>query len=126
MDIPAPIPSHQSPTFEERGVSVPFTTPALAGARVRRDLRHGLVLLVPNPSGARGMYVAPWSGVRDMCNPTLHDGLLHDGLLHDAIAAAKAEPISPSMVRAAARRIAAEGAAGRGCRREGGGNRLVA
>jgi len=89
-------------------------------------LRHGLVLLVPNPSGARGMYVAPWSGVRDMCNPTLHDGLLHDGLLHDAIAAAKAEPISPSMVRAAARRIAAEGAAGRGCRREGGGNRLVA
>lgn len=111
MDIPAPIPSHQSPTFEERGVSVPFTTPALAGARVRRDLRHGLVLLVPNPSGARGMYVAPWSGVRDMCNPTLHDGLLHD-----AIAGAKAEPISPSMVRVAARRIAAEGAAGRAAR----------
>ena len=59
MDLPTPIPSHQSATFGERGVSVPFTTPALAGARVRRDARHGLALLVPNPSGGRGIYVLP-------------------------------------------------------------------
>ncbi len=108
MDLPTPIPSHQSATFQERGVSVPFTTPALAGARVRRDARHGLALLVPNPSGGRGIYVLPWSGVRDMCHPTLHDGMLHD-----TIAAAKGEPVSPSVVRAAARRVAADGAAGR-------------
>ena len=108
MDLPTPIPSHQSATFGERGVSVPFTTPALAGARVRRDVRHGLALLVPNPSGGRGIYVLPWSGVRDMCQPTLHDGMLHD-----AIAASKGEPVSPAVVRAAARRVAGEGAAGR-------------
>lgn len=108
MDLPTPIPSHQSATFGERGVSVPFTTPALAGARVRRDARHGLALLVPNPSGGRGIYVLPWSGVRDMCQPTLHDGMLHD-----AIAASKSEPVAPSVVRAAARRVAADGAAGR-------------
>lgn len=108
MDLPTPIPSHQSATFQERGVSVPFTTPALAGARVRRDARHGLALLVPNPSGGRGIYVLPWSGVRDMCHPTLHDGMLHD-----AIAASKAASVSPGVVRAAARRVAGDGAAGR-------------
>ncbi len=108
MDIPAPIPSHQSATFWERGVSVPFTTPALAGARVRHDARHGLVLLVPNPSGGRGIYVVPWSGLRDMCNPTLHDGMLHDAVL-----ASKGGPITPGVIRAAGRRVAAAGAAGR-------------
>lgn len=108
MDIPAPIPSHQSATFQERGVSVPFTTPALAGARVRHDARHGLVLLVPNPSSGRGIYVVPWSGLRDMCNPTLHDGILHD-----AVAASQAGSITPGVIRAAARQVAAAGAAGR-------------
>ncbi len=108
MDIPAPIPLHQSATFWERGVSVPFTTPALAGARVRHDARHELVLLVPNPSGGRGIYVVPWSGLRDMCNPTLHDGMLHDAIL-----ASKAGSITPGVIRAAARRVAATGAAGR-------------
>jgi len=108
MDLPTPIPSHQSATFGERGVSVPFTTPALAGARVRRDARHGLALLVPNPSGGRGIYVLPWSGVRDMCHPTLHDGMLHD-----VIAASRDDPVSPAVVRMAARRVAGDGAAGR-------------
>lgn len=108
MDIPAPIPSHQSATFWERGVSVPFTTPALAGARVRYDARHGLVLLVPNPSGGRGIYVVPWSGLRDMCSPTLHDAMLHD-----AIAGSKDKVITPGVIRAAARRVAVAGAAGR-------------
>lgn len=109
MDISAPIPSHQSATFWERGVSVPFTTPALTGARVRYDVRHGLVLLVPNPSGGRGIYVVPWSGLRDMCSPTLHDGMLHDAVA----AAAKGGPITPGTIRTAARQVAAAGAAGR-------------
>jgi len=108
MDLPAPIPPQQSATFEERGASVPFTTPALAGARLRRDARHGLVLIVPNPSGGRGVYVLPWAGVRDMCHPTLHDGMLHD-----YISVSKGGLVTPGMVRAAARRVATEGAAGR-------------
>ncbi len=108
MDLPSPVAPHQSATFEERGVSLPFTTPALAGARVRRDRRHGLVLVVPNPAGGRGVYVLPWSGVRDMCHPTLHDTMLHDH-----ISGSRGKPITPSTVRAAARRVATDGAAGR-------------
>ena len=108
MDLPSPIAPHQSATFEERGVCVPFTTPALAGARVRRDTRHGLVLVVPNPAGGRGVYVLPWSGVRDMCHPTLHDSMLHD-----QISASRGKPVTPNTVRAAARRVATDGAAGR-------------
>jgi hypothetical protein len=108
MDLPSPIAPHQFATFEERGVSVPFTTPTLAGARVRRDPRHGLVLVVPNPAGGRGVYVLPWSGVRDMCQPTLHDNMLYEQISHR-----KDRPISPGTVRASARRVAAEGAAGR-------------
>jgi len=108
MDLPSPIAPHQSATFVERGVSVPFTTPALAGARVRCDQRHGLVLVVPNPAGGRGVYVLPWSGVRDMCHPTLHDNMLHE-----QISLPKGQAVTPATVRAAARRVATEGAAGR-------------
>lgn len=108
MDLPAPTPTHQAITFEERGVSAPFTTPTLAGARVRRDGRHSLVLVVPNPAGGRGVYVLPWHGVRDMCQPTLHDNMLHD-----AIAQSADRVIAPPTVRDAARRVAVEGAAGR-------------
>ena len=108
MNISASIASYQSATFQERGVSVPFTTPTLAGARVRQDARHGLVLLVPNPSGGRGIYVVPWFGLRDMCSPTLHDGMLFEALI-----ASRGGPITPRVVRAAARRVAAAGAAGR-------------
>lgn len=106
MDLPAPTPPHQSATFAERGVSVPFTTPTLAGARVRMDTRHRLVLVVPNPSGRRGVYVLPWIGVRDMCCPTLHDGMLHDYICMGGA-------ITPASVRSAARRVALDGAAGR-------------
>ena len=108
MDLPAPTALHQSATFEERGVSVPFTTPALAGARVRRDERHGLVLIVPNPAGGRGVYVLSWSGIHDMCQPTLHDTMLHG-----QISTCGGKPISPGTVRAAARKVAIDGAAGR-------------
>ncbi len=108
MDLPSPVASHRSATFEERGASVPFTTPALAGARVRRDARHGLVLVVSNPAGGRSVYVLPWSAVRDMCHPTLHDGMLYDHL-----SASRGKPITPGTVRIAARRVATDGAAGR-------------
>lgn len=89
-------------------MSTPFTTPVLAGARLRRDARHGLVLVVPNPSGGRGVYVLPWNGVRNMCQPTLHDGMLHD-----TIASTTGTAVTPASVRAAARRVALDGAAGR-------------
>jgi len=108
MDLSLPVAPHQFATFEERGVSTPFTTPVLAGARVRRDPRHGLVLVVPNPAGGHSVYILPWSGVRDMCHPTLHDKMLHELILLP-----RPNAITPATVRAAARRVAIEGAAGR-------------
>ena len=105
----AAIPLYQPSTFAERGVSVPFTTQALQGARARIDPRLGLELVVPNPAGGRGVYVLAWSGVREICHPTVHDVYLHDLL-------APADSVTPPSVRAAARTVCLEGAAGRPAR----------
>ena len=101
----ATVPVHQPATFLERGVHLPSTTPLLAGTRVRRG-EQGLEFVVPNPAGGRGLYILEWSGVQDLTHPTLHDVLLHDALR-------KAWPIAPQTVRAAARQVALDGAAGR-------------
>ena len=105
----AAIPLYQPGTFAERGVSVPFTTQALLGARARIDPRRGLELVVPNPAGGRGVYVLAWAGVREICHPTVHDTHLHNLV-------APAESVTPQSVRAAARDIALQGSAGRPAR----------
>jgi hypothetical protein len=67
---------HHPATFASRGVAVSFTTPKLAGVRVRGSGRAGIELVVPNPSGGRGIYILNWPGVRALCNPTLYDTML--------------------------------------------------
>ena len=47
-------------TFEERGVAVSFTTPALAYARIRKDYRDRLEVVLPNIGDAKGTFVIPW------------------------------------------------------------------
>ena len=69
-------------TFEERGTIVPFTTPELAQARVRRDARGQLELLVAGFSGGRGIYVFPWYQVPEILRLTLHDQALHAEISH--------------------------------------------
>jgi hypothetical protein len=97
-------------TFLERGVTLPLTTPQLLGARVRPAERRGLELVLPNPSGGDGDYVLPWAALSDFCSPTLHDRALWE--------AVSAIPLlTPSAVREAARRVAAEGYAGRAAAR---------
>lgn len=96
-------------TFLERGVAVPFTTPMLAGARARPMERGGTELIVPNPSGGDGVYVLPWSAVRDLCRPTMHDTQLNELV-------AELPTITPSGIRIAARSIAVDGLAGRPAR----------
>lgn len=98
--------SHKPASFAERGVAVPFTTPRLAGARVRPAERTGTEFLVPNPSGGRGVYVLHWGGVRQLCRPTVHDTLLHQRI-------SRLPVMEPRGVRLTARRLAAEGMAGR-------------
>ncbi len=104
--LPRPIEGWQPASFLERGVAVPFTTPQLAGARLRASERGGLELVVPNISGALGVYILPWEGVPALCSPTLHDRRLTERL-------AAVRRVSPAAVRQAARDVAAEGLAGR-------------
>ena len=98
--------SYQPITFLERGASVPFTTPMLAGTRVRPADRFGLELIVPNPSGGRGDYILPWTGLRSLCRPTVHDMKLTERI-------SALRSVTPATIRTAARQLAAEGLAGR-------------
>lgn len=122
-------------SFLERGVSVPFTTAQLSGARLRRLTRiagslmdeqakgeplggfatmengkPGIEVVVPNPSGGRGVYLMLWSNVGSLCRPTLHDVALCDYLLKQTN---QMLPLTPTMVRKAARDAALRGLAGR-------------
>ena len=107
-------------TFAERGVAVPFTTPALGGARARpRNQGHGgrgatapgarrgsrLELLVPNPSGKEGVYVVEWARIPEFCTPTLFDRDL-------MISVAALPAITPASIRGAVRLAAGGGLAG--------------
>jgi hypothetical protein len=83
---------------------VPFTTPLLAGARVRDGKQ--LELVVPNLSGAKGIHVLQWSNVREFCKPTVHDTVLYRRI-------ATLPQIDPASVRTAGLEIARQGHAGR-------------
>ena len=84
---------------------MPFTTPMLAGARARASERAGIELVMPNPSGAHGVYILHWLGVRALCRPTVHDTMLFRRL-------SECPAIDPAAVRAAARDVALQGHAG--------------
>ena len=96
----------QPSTFAERGVTVPFTTPVIALARLRPSDNGQPEMIVANPSGAEGSYVFPLRSLKDFTTPSMHDRLLVDILL-------ELPAISPSDVRRAARDAARTGAAGR-------------
>jgi len=100
------IPAYKPSSFTERGVAVPFTTPQLAGARIRHADRTGTEFVVPNPSGGRGVYILHWGAVRQLCRPTVHDTLLHQRI-------SRLPVMDPSGVRLTALKLAAEGMAGR-------------
>ena len=107
------IETDQPKTFHERGVSAPFTTPLLAGARLRAaQARIGQVLevVIPNPAGRRGVDIVPWPELGDLCRPTVHDTRLAEALAVRLDLAA----LSPAMVRQTGWEVAAKGYAGRG------------
>ncbi len=93
-------------TFLERGVSIPFTTPFLVGARLRPAARGGQELVVANASGGPGVYITSWEGVQSLCCPTLHDRRLSRKF--DALSVPGPEPL-----RRIALDVAEEGLAGR-------------
>lgn len=106
VQLPKPIMGYFPATFLERGLSLPFTTPQLAGARVRPGERVPLEMLVPNPAGGRGIYIIGWTDIGGLCRPTLHD-------LHLIELVATRQACTPAALRAAAQEVAAEGLAGR-------------
>lgn len=62
--------------------------------------------MLPNPSGARGVYVLDWAGARALCAPTVHDAMLFQRI-------SALTRIDPNTVRIAAREVARGGFAGR-------------
>lgn len=97
-------------TFLDRGVALPFTTPALLGGRIRPGERKAPELVLANPAGVEGVYILPWSGLPDVCTPTLHDRALWGRV-------AQLPMLTPRTVRQATRAVAAEGLAGRAAAR---------
>lgn len=94
-------------SFAALGVSVPFTSPRLLGARIRKDRDgRGLELILVNPAQARGSYVMPWRAMPDVGAPTLFDLRLWERLSH-------LKEIQPTAMRRAALKVASEGMAGR-------------
>ena len=104
--LPPPVNDFLPSTFLERGIAVPFTTPLLAGTRARPGDRVPLELIVPSPSGGRGVYILPWQDISALCRPTLHDARLTATI-------ATVQGVTPSTIRKAARETASLGFAGR-------------
>jgi hypothetical protein len=103
-DLPRLKPYHPM-TFQERGVAVPFTTPLLGGTRARPADKQCVELVIPNPSGGRGVYIMSWVGIMSWCQPTLHDSVFHERI-------ALLKTVTPATIRRVALEIAAEGLAG--------------
>lgn len=132
--------SYRPRSFRERGIAAPFTTPMLQGARLRRlpsalsivgeiallcpsgpagnvssppgRLQDSaLEVIVPNPSGGRGVYILPWTDIGALCRPTMHDTMLGRSLSTPIEGIER--DITPARLRDAARAIALQGLAGR-------------
>ena len=98
-------------TFLEWGVAVPFTTPSLGSGRVRPGRRGRPEILLPNPSGGRGLYVFDLAAAPEVTSLTLHDRLLVERLI-------ELPAPTPSEIRKVAHEVAIDGAAGRRAARE--------
>jgi hypothetical protein len=92
-------------TFEQRGVYVPFTTPILAYARLRRPIGGSLEVLIPGLAGGSETYIIPYKVLPDVLNLLVHDRALHEELLN-------LRKISPGRVRQSANLVAMTGLGG--------------
>lgn len=92
-------------TFEERGTTIPFTTPELAYCRLRRGSRGTLEILVNGFSGGRCTYVFPWTSIPQVVRLSLHDKALHAEISYS-------DATTPDKIRMAAYRVARTGLGG--------------
>jgi len=92
-------------TFEERGTTIPFTTPELAYCRLRRGSRGSLEVLVNGFSGGCCTYVFPWASIPQVVRLSLHDKALHAEISYS-------DATTPDKIRMAAYRVARTGLGG--------------
>ena len=92
-------------TFEERGVAVPFTTPALTMSRIRPDDRESLLLLIPCFGGTETIGILPWRNVPEMVTLSTHDRMLYEEAL-------SGPALTPGAMRTCALKVAETGLAG--------------
>ena len=108
------IQSYRPRSFRDRGVAPPFTTRVLLGARLRQppDMvgGSGLELIVPNPSGGRGVYILPWASVGVLGRPSMHDIVL--GRMLAALVAGGDGLLCPQKLADAVAQVAIQGLAG--------------
>ncbi len=97
--------SLEPPTFQARGVAVPFTAPMLATTRIRPGDRGDIEIVLPNPSGSAGVHITDWPHAAKLSSATMHDAMLFRRITQ------RGTP-DPRTVREAALAIAAEGLAG--------------
>jgi hypothetical protein len=98
-------PNYLPSTFEERGTAVPFTTPLLTQARVRKNERGKLELSVPRFADGPGSLVVPWPSVPEIVRLSGHDQALHEAVAAGNLA-------DPHAIRLAALQVASGGLAG--------------
>ncbi len=105
------IQSYRPRSFRDRGVAPPFTSRLLIGARLRQMPGvAGLEVIVPNPSGGRGVYILPWDTVSVLGRPSMHDVMLGRTLV--AILGRESATLSPRYLADAVEQVAREGLAG--------------
>lgn len=92
-------------TFRERGAAVPFTTPVIAHARIRKIDKGEFEALVPGLSGGRGTYVLPWKNLKDMISMSVYDRQLAKSLKAEAA-------LSPARIRQIALDLSKSGVSG--------------
>jgi hypothetical protein len=63
-------------TFEERGVTVPFTTDVVRNVRLRGELAEDREFLLPALSGGKGTYVVPFKALPATVDLNLYDQAL--------------------------------------------------
>ena len=90
----------------DRGISVPFTTPALTQARMRVDEESNRrEFVLPSMSGGKGYYIMPWKSILGTMTTTLHDRVLFDLMQQHEVS-------DPIKMRYVTLEVAAKGLAG--------------
>jgi|GEM_PF-4017911 len=92
-------------TYQDRGLTVPFTTPGLTLARMRVAGNKPPEFLLAGWSGGKGYYVMTWKSIQDTMNTTLHDRVLYEQLHKQRVD-------HPRELRATILKVAARGLAG--------------